>query len=134
MLRRHFLASGLAWGAIPAKASTYSAEIYAPTTWPEIRDGNDRVVLNFRASWSITCQIKEELISDLLMQNTDYDRLTFVDVNWDTFGQSVWVQQRLKVERRSTLIALRGTSEIARIVNQPYEHNIRAFLDTALNA
>ena len=72
-------------------------------------------------------------MTDLLAENPAYDRFTFVDVDWDTFGQSQWAQ-RLKIERRSTLVAISGETELARIVNEPYAHKLRSFLDTALNA
>lgn len=134
MQRRHFLASLAAAGLLPVAARAYPSLTYAPATWPELRDSVDRVVLNFRASWSITCQIKQEMITGLLDETPEYRRLTFVDVDWDTFGPSDWVERRLKVERRSTLIALKGQTEVARLVNAPDVARIRAFLDAALAA
>ncbi len=132
MYRRAFL-TGLSATLLPGFASAYPAVPYVEATWPDLRDTTDKIILNWRASWSLTCQIKEELITDLIAQNPEYDQLTFVDVDWDTFGPSVWAQ-RLKVQRRSTLIAVRGKNEIGRIVNEPFERSIKRFLDAALAA
>lgn len=132
MDRRLFLSGLGAAVCAPSLGSAYAPVPYAPATWSELRDGSDKLVVNFRASWSLTCQIKEDLIRQLVAENPDYARLTFVDVDWDTFGPSEWVQRRLKVERRSTLIAFRGKKELARLVNEPYERPIRKFLDAAL--
>ena len=132
MQRRVFLA-GLGATVLPGAISAYPSVPYVEATFPDLRDTTDKLVLNWRASWSLTCQIKEELITDLITENPVYRQLTFVDVDWDTFGPSVWAQ-RLKVERRSTLIAMRGTQEITRIVNEPHELQIKRFLDAAVSA
>ena len=134
MHRRNFLASLAAASALPHLSHAYPSVTYAPATWRELRANTDRMVLNFRANWSITCRIKREMITRLVAENPDYTRLTFVDVDWDTFGPSVWVERQLKVARRSTLIAFKGETEVARLVNAPDERRIRAFLDTALSA
>ena len=132
MNRRLFLTSFAATTATAlGPALAYPAVDYAPETWPGLRDSGQTVILNWRASWSLTCQIKHDLIADLLEQNPAYGQLTFVDVDWDTFGPSQ-MAERLKVERRSTLIALQGPREIARLVNEPYAHSLRRFLDAAL--
>ena len=132
-MNRRELLLGLGTCLIPGIAMGYPARPYAPETWPEIRDSYDKIVLNWRASWSYTCQIKDELITKALVENAAYEALVFVDVDWDTFGLSEWAK-RLKIERRSTLIAMRGDEEIARLVNEPYEHRVRSFLDAALSA
>lgn len=81
----------------------------------------------------MTCNQKLELIAQLIGQNSNYDSLTFVDVDWDHFGQSV-MASRLGVKRHSTLIVMKNGSEVTRIVNEPYERKMRAFLDAAVAA
>ncbi len=130
MNRRTFLMALPA--ALSAKPSlAYSPLTYAPQTWRDIRDTRERVVLNFRASWSLTCQMKREILEKLLAEEPRYSALTFIDVDWDTFARAQWTES-LKVERRSTLVAMRGGEEVARIVNEPSEHAMRRFLHTAL--
>jgi len=119
--------------ALPQAALAYRMQQFSPALWDAVKDSDDVVILNFRASWSMTCQIKQELLAEALALNPDYARLTIIDVDWDTYGPSQ-VAQRLKVERRSTLLVMRGWREVARLVNEPYAHRIRALLDTALTA
>ena len=132
MHRRAFL-TALPATLLLTPALSYSPLEYAPQTWPEIRDGNERVILNFRAEWSLTCQMKQDILTELLAQEPRYQALTFLDVDWDTFGRSQWTE-RLKVERRSTLVALKGRDEVARVVAEPSERAIRRFLNAALSA
>ncbi|THH34744.1 thioredoxin [Aliishimia ponticola] len=134
MNRRQFFLTASAASLLPGWAAAYPSVPYAPTTWPDLRDSGSKIILNFRASWSITCQIKQDIIAGLIAENPAYADLTFVDADWDTFGRSEWVQRRLKVKRRSTLIGFRGKSELARLVNAPYEQQIRSFLDQVVSA
>ena len=133
MRRRQFLISSSALMLVPGFATAYPAETFSPDLWRDLREVDQVVILNFRASWSLTCQIKADILSTLLQNEPSYRRITFVDVDWDTFGPSV-LTQRLKVNRRSTLLVMREGREIARLENEPYERRIRALLDKALAA
>ena len=130
MHRRHLL-KALPAALLCTQAHAYAPLEYAPATWRDIRDGSDRVIVNFAASWSLTCQIKRDMLTDLVAAEPRYSALTFVEVDWDTFGRAQWTE-RLRVKRRSTLVALRGRDEIARLENRPNAEALRAFLDTAL--
>lgn len=132
MHRRTFMLSAAAV-LVPTLGAAYPAQMFTPAIWRELRNTNQTVVMNFRASWSLTCQIKADLIADALAENPAYENLTFVDVDWDTFGPSQ-MTQRLKVKRRSTLLVMKNGEEVARLVNEPYARKVRAFLDAALAA
>lgn len=132
MQRRTFLLSSAAACVAPA-AFAYPAQTFSPAIWRELRTTDQVVILNYRASWSLTCQIKSELIADAIAENPAYGTLTFVDVDWDTFGRSQ-LTERLKVKRRSTLLVMKNGEEQARLVNEPYARQVRALLDTALSA
>ncbi|MEL6451561.1 MAG: thioredoxin family protein [Pseudomonadota bacterium] len=132
MHRRLFLLGTAA--LIPNLAlAAYPARTFTPAVWNDLKATNDTVILNYRASWSLTCQMKADLIAEALADNPAYGQLTFVDVDWDTFGQAQ-MTQRLKVERRSTLLVMKNGDEVARLVNEPYARKVRALLDTALAA
>jgi thioredoxin-like negative regulator of GroEL len=132
MNRRAFLAS-LPAALVSAPVLAYSPLTYAPRTWREVRETRERVILNFRATWSLTCQMKRDTLVKVLADEPRYNELTFIDVDWDTFAHAQWTE-RLKVERRSTLVAMRNGEEVARLVADPSEQAIRGFLDTALTA
>ena len=137
MIHRRHIVTGLTGLLALTSASAvraYPAVTYAPRLWADLRDSNEVIVVNFRASWSLTCQIKEDILRDLLAEESRFRQLTFVNVDWDTFGRSEWVQRRLKVERRSTLLAIRGSDELSRLVNAPQKPLIRGFLEQALSA
>ena len=131
MKRRDLILSASAALALPISAQAYSPVVYAPSDWRSLRDEGKAVVLNFRASWSLTCQIKADILAELVATDPLYQSLTFMEVDWDTFGPSEWTK-RLKVTRRSTLVAMRGRKEIARVENEPYATSIKRFLDGAL--
>ncbi|MFL4469163.1 thioredoxin family protein [Tateyamaria armeniaca] len=132
MHRRTFLLSSVA-ACVPSLAFAYPSQDFSPAVWRDLRETDRVVILNYRASWSLTCQIKADLIAEAIAENPAYGELTFVDVNWDTFGQSQ-LTERLKVERRSTLLVMKNGKEVARLVNEPYARQVRALLDTALAA
>lgn len=132
MHRRTFFLSPAAL-ALPTVGQTYPAQVFTPAVWRDLRGTDQTVVMNFRASWSLTCQIKSDLIAEALADNPAYGNLTFLDVDWDTFGPSQ-MTQRLKVERRSTLLVMKNGTEVTRLVNEPYARKVRALLDAALAA
>lgn len=133
MNRRTFLMASATSLFLPISAHAYSFIPYTPAAWDGLKQSDQTVILNFRASWSLTCNQNLELIAQLLGQNSDYKNLTFVDVNWDHYGQSV-MASRLKVKRHSTLIVMKKGVEVTRMVNEPYERKMRALLDAALAA
>lgn len=132
MHRRAFLLLSTA-ALIPGTAFAYPAQEFSPAVWSDLRDTDQTVILNYRATWSLTCQIKADLIAEALADNPSYGQLLFVDVDWDTFGRSQ-LTERLKVKRRSTLLVMKNGKEVARLVNEPYARRVRALLDTALAA
>ena len=98
-----------------------------------MRDTDQTIIMNFRATWSLTCQMKADILAQLLEETPAYQRLTFLDVDWDTFGEAV-LTNRLKVEQRSTLLVMKSGKEVARLVNTPEHRAVRALLDQALAA
>ena len=133
MQRRVFLSVLGASCLVPGLSRAYSAQAFSPALWRAVREDSNVVVMNYRASWSYTCQMKADILHRLLDLNADYRNLTFVEVDWDTFGRSV-LTDRLGVKRNSTLLVMKGGSELARLEAEPYERKIRKLLDTALAA
>ncbi len=134
MNRRSFLVSAAALCIpLPAQAA-YQATSYRRGMIAELQAQNRPVILNYTASWSYTCEIKRNIIAKLKSDNSAYrDLLTFVDIDWDTYGPSQ-MAQRWKVERHCTLISFKGETELARLVAVRDEIRIKTFLDQALAA
>ena len=94
----------------------------------------DRIILDFHATWCSTCARQMRVMDQLRTENPAYDaQLTLINVDWDHFGNSPLVH-RFAVPRRSTIIALKGETELARTVAGTSVTEIRALFDAALNA
>lgn len=134
MQRRQFLALGGAAVILPSPGyAGYQATEYIWGMRTGIRDSGQTVIYNFRSSWSLTCQIKEQILAELKSENPAYRDIAFIDVDFDTYGPSQWVEN-LNVRRRSTLVAMKAGNEIARVENQPYKLALMGLLDAALAA
>ncbi len=133
MNRRRFFSLSAAALALPGTTHAFVDLQYAPQTWRELRQTDETVVLFFRAEWSLTCQIKQDIITDLVADTPAFGQITFMDIDWDTFGRSQ-MTERLKVKRRSTLVVMKRGQEIARLENEPQPDKLRALLETALAA
>ena len=135
MDRRSFMAMGAATLLLPNTSyAAYAPTEYLPSEWRSFRKENKIALLNFNASWSMTCQLKREALEQLLSENPDYaSSITHLDIDWDTYAFAEWTKA-MKVERRSTLVVMKGTREVARLVAEPEYDKIKGLLDTALNA
>ena len=66
--------------------------------------------------------------------NPAYDQaISFITVDWDIYADGT-LSTGLNIPRRSTLVALKGTAEIGRIVAGTAKEEIMALLDQALAA
>jgi thioredoxin 1 len=131
LTRRHLLVTGLALAALPSAAL---AEIrdYAPGMAEDAMREGRRIVLIFGADWCSTCRRQERIIDELRASTPRYDaELVLIRVDWDMHGTGE-LSRALAVPRRSTLIALNGDRELARIVAGTREAEIRALFDRAL--
>lgn len=137
MNRRMFLATACATLAFPAMslASSHNMVPYddSDPISAALADGKT-VVVDYAADWCSTCARQERIINELRASNPDYDaNIVFIRVDWDDY-KSAPVTKSRKIPRRSTLLVLKGSDELARVVAQTGESQIKDLLDTALAA
>jgi len=133
MKRRDFIAAGTATLLLPAVLRAAPVD-FKPGVVNDALAAGQTVFLDFKASWCTTCAAQEKVLTKLKAENPAYEsNITFVNVDWDTYGRSTFAQ-RLNIPRRSTLVVLKGDSEIGRLVAETREDRIKALLDAALNA
>lgn len=131
MHRRDFLLAAAA--LIPATA--FAAPLaYEPGLVDRELAAGKTVFLDFKASWCSTCAAQGRVLEALKAETPAYEAaITFIDVDWDTYKRAD-ITQRLNIPRRSTLVVLKGGEELGRIVAGTGRDEIKALLDTALNA
>lgn len=138
MNRRDFLtlsAAGLTLPMLSLPGLANAAPLdFKPGLVQQHLDAGETVFLDFKASWCTTCAAQERVLDKLKAENESYEHvITFVNVDWDTYGKSRFAQS-LKIPRRSTLVVLKGNAEIGRLVAETREDKIRELLDAALAA
>lgn len=134
MNRRSFLAASCAALALPLPAFAASRVFYTPGLAETAMAEGKVVFLDFWTNWCSTCAAQERVISALRQANPAYDAaITFITVDWDAHSGSE-LSRSLNIPRRSTLVALKGKSEIGRIVAGTSKTDIQALMDFALSA
>ncbi len=134
MNRRHFLMLAAALPALATTAMAATTLDYAPGVAEAAMDEGKIVLLDFKASWCSTCAAQERVITALRAENPAYDAaITFINVDWDQHGDGDLVRD-MQIPRRSTLVLLKGRTELARIVAGTGKAEIRALLDQGLAA
>ncbi|MEM5475940.1 thioredoxin family protein [Pacificibacter sp. AS14] len=135
MKRRAFIFSAAAFSAASVMGgAAFAAADYTPGLVDQELAAGKTVFLDFKASWCTTCAAQERVMDRLKAANPDYEKsVSFIAVDWDKYGRSE-LAKRLKIPRRSTLVALKGDAELGRIVAGTREADIKALMDTALHA
>ena len=132
MNRRHFLATTAALVAMPLAANAQMApegwQDYTPGLIQSLLDEGKTVFVDYSASWCSTCKSQERAIEGLRAGTDKYESMVFVRVDWDDFGRHSVTTSR-KIPRRSTLLVLRGSEELGRIVAGTRVTDIKALMN-----
>ena len=134
MNRRHFLTGAATLLAAPSLLIAAGGETtdYTPGLIEQKLAAGETVFVDFAATWCSTCKRQERIIDELRASNPDFDKnISFVKVDWDTYGSHDVVKSR-NIPRRSTLILLKGTEELGRIVAGTSSDEIKSLLELGL--
>lgn len=137
MKRRDFLktatlAALLPVGAIAAEDENWTS--YRPGVVDAALKEGKTVFLDFHAVWCGTCKAQRRQMDKLLGENPAYlEHVLFVNVDWDAYMNAA-ITFDLEIPRRSTLVVLKGDDELGRIIAGTKREDIKALMDTALEA
>lgn len=114
----------------PTKAGEFLT--YSPSLIQNALDEGKTVFVDYTAEWCPTCKRLSRVINELRMENSDYDdAIVFVSVDWDTYSNHVVATSR-QIPRHSTLILLKGTEELGRVI-AGNRQQVKDLLDLGLN-
>jgi thioredoxin 1 len=132
MNRRDFVLAATATTLLPAAA--WAKTNYKPGLVQAELAAGKTVFLDFTASWCSTCQSQGRTIASLKAANPAYEQaISFIDVDWDQY-RGADLTKALRIPRRSTLVVLKGSQELGRIVAGTGRSQIQQLMDVALGA
>ena len=134
MNRRDLLIAATAAALVPAATARAGALAYEPGLIDRELAAGRTLFLDWTASWCSTCAAQGRAITALKAGNPAYEQaITFIDLDWDLWKDDE-ITARFNVPRRSTLIAVKGGTEIGRLVAQTSKADIEALMNAALAA
>ncbi len=137
MQRRTFLtlaASGLILPGLSFPAMAGERVFHTPGLAEAAMAEGKIVFLDFWTNWCSTCAAQDRVITGLRAANPAYDAaITFITVDRDEYSDGD-LSKALNIPFRSTLVALKGETELGRIVAGTARKEIKALMDLALTA
>ncbi|WP_224703595.1 thioredoxin family protein [Devosia aquimaris] len=125
------LMAGLAaTSALVPPAAALEIADYSQENLSKLQAWGKPYLLDFYASWCVTCAAQQRVLDDLTKAEAKYAAIPIVRVDWDTYGNGE-LAKSLAIPRRSTLVLMRGTTELGRLVAETREDKIAALLDLA---
>lgn len=125
------LIAGLAALAVtrPASAATHFVD-YSEVALAELAASGQPYLIDFFATWCSTCAAQERVLHRLADENPAYAAIPIIRVDWDQHSRGDLVRQ-MGIPRRSTLVMMRGTTELGRLVADTRRETIAGLLDLA---
>lgn len=133
LTRRHLLAALIGMSASGLVARSVSALEFIDYTGVELEGlaaSGAPYVINFHATWCPTCAAQQRVLDALQGESAAYAAIPILRVDWDTYGNSALARD-MAIPRRSTLVLMRGTEELGRLVAETRKDQISALLDLA---
>jgi thioredoxin 1 len=134
MQRRDFLMLTAAVTLAAPMAFAADSNIYSPELVTAELAAGKTVVLDFTASWCVSCQSQGRAIRALRDANPAYDKtITVVDVDWDTYKRTE-LTEKYGITNRGSLVFLRGDKVIAQTYSHSSKADLKALFDQAAAA
>ena len=131
--RRHLLAGLAGLSASVLAAGHASALEFIDYTGNELEGlaaSGVPYLINFHATWCPTCAAQQRVLDALQGESEAYAAIPILRVDWDDYGNGE-LARNLAIPRRSTLVLMRGNSELGRLVAETRKDKIAALLDLA---
>lgn len=120
--------SALALTGIPARA--LEVIDYTGPELDTLAASGQPYLVNFFATWCSTCAAQQRVLDDLTGESEAYRAIPILRVDWDTYGNGD-LARSMEIPRRSTLVMMRGTTELGRLVADTRRNAIAGLLDLA---
>jgi thioredoxin 1 len=134
LTRRHaligLLAAGFAGGLVSPGQALDTLD-YSPEALARLQGSGQPYLIDFFATWCTTCAAQERVLDALAAENGAYRAIPILRVDWDVFGNGELARE-LAIPRRSTLVMMKGTRELGRLVAETRKARIAALLDLGL--
>jgi thiol-disulfide isomerase/thioredoxin len=103
---------------------------YSEASLAEAVASGQPYLIDFFASWCTTCAAQERVLHSLTQQSSDDAAIPIIRVDWDQHSRGDLVRH-MAIPRRSTLVMMRGDTELGRLVAETRPEAIAALLDLA---
>lgn len=131
--RRHLLAGFAGISALGLFAGPGLGLEVIDYTGPELESlaqSGTPYLIDFYATWCVTCAAQQRVLDALQAENAAYRAIPILRVDWDTYGNGE-LARNMAIPRRSTLVLMRGTTELGRLVAETGKDRIAELLDLA---
>lgn len=114
----------LALAAVATLATAGEIKPYTAQAYDELTRAGKPVLVDVSATWCPTCKAQKPILEGL-MQRPAYRDVTMLKVDFDTDRAAL---KRFKVSSQSTLVAIKGSSEVGRSVGDTNPANIESLV------
>lgn len=133
MITRRHLITGLAGiglsGLLTRPGMALQIINYSGPELAQLAATGQPYLMDFYATWCVTCAAQQRVLDDL-QSEAAYADIPILRIDWDTYGNSE-LARNMAIPRRSTLVLMRGETELGRLVAETRKDRIAALLDLA---